>query len=294
MLDTDLRQSYRHGDHQFKGLSLTSKKSTEGSVGNNSRKDKNRRRLAIYSGLRRAIEKNPSSYKLCEQCRAKLSEKHSTASSLDSLSSKTIKVDKTKTVFDEAEIDYINDNQSKIYVSFVQVNPFVHFGIRTHYEKLTDGHCLHSLLDASHVDFLPMWLNLAPAMFLIWEVISIQLGFSRFYGDVFDRLHGTQKVMMAVSIGLTMLWLLTRTVYMVFYAKSYATEYTLNVACKVVTMSLLFCHAIMLFHQLLIEHGRRHQQEIGWFICYFVAILFVANIILTLFPAQRMEGADLQ
>lgn len=140
-----------------------------------------------------------------------------------------------------------------------------------------------------------MWLNLAPAMFLTWEIISIQLGFSHFYGDTFDRLHGTQRVMMIVSIALTMLWLLTRTVYMVFYAKSYATEYTLGVACKVVTMALLFCHAIMLFHQLLIERGKKHQQEMGWFICYFVAILFVANVVLTLFPAQKLEGAaDLQ
>lgn len=109
MLDADLRQSYRHGDHQFKGLSLSSKKSTGGSEAAK-RKDKNRRRLAIYSGLRKAIERNPSSYKLCDQCRAKLSEKSSTASSMDTTSGKTIKVDKTKTVYDEAEIDYINDN----------------------------------------------------------------------------------------------------------------------------------------------------------------------------------------
>lgn len=63
--------------------------------------------------------------------------------------------------------------------------------------------------------------------------------------------------MMAISISLTMLWLVTRTVYMMFYAKSYSTEYSLNVAYKVVTMVFMFSHAIMLFHQLLIEHHGR-------------------------------------
>jgi len=39
-----------------------------------------------------------------------------------------------KTVYDETEIDYINDNQSKIYISYVEVNPFIKYGIRTHYD----------------------------------------------------------------------------------------------------------------------------------------------------------------
>lgn len=65
--------------------------------------------LAIYTGLRQAIEKNPAAYKLCEQCSLKLSERRGT-SSTDMSDKQMLKIDKTKTVYDEAEIDYINDN----------------------------------------------------------------------------------------------------------------------------------------------------------------------------------------
>jgi hypothetical protein len=41
-----------------------------------------------------------------------------------------------KTVYDEIEIVHINDNQSKIYISFVEINPYIKYGLRAHYDKL--------------------------------------------------------------------------------------------------------------------------------------------------------------
>lgn len=95
-----------------------------------------------------------------------------------------IKVDKTKTVYDEAEIDFINDNQSKIYISYVQVNPFLRFGIRTHYEELTTAHCLHSMFDIFHRDFLLIWIFFIPFLALLWEFIAMHLGISHYYHEV--------------------------------------------------------------------------------------------------------------
>jgi len=54
-------------------------------------------------------------------------------------------IDKTQIIYDESQIDYINDNQSKIYVSYVDINPFLKFGIRTHYDKMEIEHCIHSM-----------------------------------------------------------------------------------------------------------------------------------------------------
>lgn len=88
-LDSDLRMSYKHGDHGFKSMSL--------------KKSKGAKRMAsIYNGLRRAIENNPQNYKLCTSCQRKLK--------LDCAPKQTLDISKSQTVFDEAEIDYLNSN----------------------------------------------------------------------------------------------------------------------------------------------------------------------------------------
>jgi hypothetical protein len=71
-------------------------------------------------------------------------------------------------IFDESEIDHINGHQSHIYISYVDCNSYVKYGIRTHYKELTAAHCLHSLVNCFHRDFLLMWMHFLPGLYMLW------------------------------------------------------------------------------------------------------------------------------
>lgn len=80
-----------------------------------------------------------------------------------------LKIDKNQIVYDEKQIDYINDHQSRIYISFVDINPFQKFGIRAHYDQMTFAHCLHSMfISVGHKDILPIWLHFLSGLFCTW------------------------------------------------------------------------------------------------------------------------------
>lgn len=116
--------------------------------------------------------------KMCKKC-INLLEKKKKKESMDK---SYLKIDKTQVAYDEAEIDYINDHQSKIYISYVDINPYAKFGIRAHYDQLTFAHCIHSMfISINHKDFILIWIHFIPAMFMLWQLFSLEIGFNHFY-----------------------------------------------------------------------------------------------------------------
>ena len=237
-LDNDLRESYRNNDHQF----LSNFRGKQRMI--NDKKD-----------LLKEIDQNPERFQLCKKCKKKFANRNTSSSSKDSTSrllkqKQIIKVDKTKTVYDEQEIDFINDNQSKIYISYVQVNPFLKYGIRTHYDELTKAHCLHSLFDIFHRDFLLMWIFFIPSLALLWEFIAMYLGISHYYHEVTNFQSTTHNVMMQCSTVLMIMWFFVKTGYYMFYAMSYKTEHTYNKWIKISNMLVIFMNAIFICYAL--------------------------------------------
>ena len=168
LLDKDLRMSYRNNDHQFHNNLMARDRDIENK-----------------QDLLNEINERPKRFKLCKKCKKKIHHKVDRYESNDSDSlirqKSTIKIDKSQTVYDEQEIDFINDNQNKVYISFVEVNPYLKFGIRAHYKDLTAAHCLHSMFDIFHRDFLLMWIYFLPGLFMLWEYISLQLNISHLF-----------------------------------------------------------------------------------------------------------------
>jgi len=155
--------SYRHNVHEFKS-NVLGKKSGEGDDS----------------------EIEPPElmkYKMCLKCQSKYGMSKVENGHADSeLAEKILmKIDKRKIVYDEEEIDYVNDNQSKIYISSVDVNPYLRFGIRTHYERLTAAMCLHSMFNIFHRDFILIWLHFFPGLYMLWQLIELQMGISHVY-----------------------------------------------------------------------------------------------------------------
>lgn len=84
-----------------------------------------------------------------------------------------VRIEQSQYVYDAEEVDFVNEHQSKVYISYVDVNPWLKFGIRAHHEEISAVHCFHSVFDPSHKDFLSIWANLLPTAFFSWELISI-------------------------------------------------------------------------------------------------------------------------
>lgn len=101
-LDEDLRQSYKYGNHD--SLSFGKKKK------------KKRVEVAV----------------LCKKCEKYIDNRRKALTK--SVEKNFIAINKSKTIYDEEEIDYINEHQTRIYISFVDINPFVKYGIRAHYD----------------------------------------------------------------------------------------------------------------------------------------------------------------
>jgi hypothetical protein len=264
VFDEDLRQSYRHGNHQFNGLSKTKR--------HNLKKQK----ANLHVRLKKKIRKQPDNYKLCQKCSKKLTKSDAPG----------FKFDFEKAVYDESEIDYINEQQSRVFVSHVQTNPFLTHGVRAHCKELTTAHCLHSTLDARHRDFLPIWLHLVPLLCIFWEVFAASIH----QEDTYHLGSGGNKVFMGVGLGLAALWLLARVVYVVFYSRGYAVEAALDKACAVSTALFLFGYSI-LFTQILIVP---RYAEAGWIISYVMGVMLAANVVLSLNPIGKADGPDVQ
>lgn len=108
-LDDDLRMSYRHNNHQFHN------------------------KLAKKQQHSNEDIDMQYCYKMCRSCQRKM-DKREMIEKYKRENKEQMKIDKNKFIYDQEEIDYINDHQSKIYISHVEVNAFLKFGIRAHYE----------------------------------------------------------------------------------------------------------------------------------------------------------------
>lgn len=235
----------------------------------------------MHARLKKKIRKQPDNYKLCKRCAKKL--KRASAKEEEP----TLKFDMQKYIYDEMEIDYINEQQSKVFVSHVQINPFLTHGIRTHCKELTAAHCLHSVLDVRHRDFLPIWLHMVPLLWLVWEVLAIFVHQEDVYGfHSLDR----SSAYMGVGLGLAIVWLMARVTYLVFYPLGYGVEGGLDKASAITTTLLLFGYSIMFVQILIVPRF----PEAGWIISYVMAVMLAANIVLTLNPVGAVEGQERQ
>ena len=48
-------------------------------------------------------------------------------------------MDTNKTVWDQQQLDFINHNQTKVYISHVEVNQYIRYGIRAHVYSYTNA-----------------------------------------------------------------------------------------------------------------------------------------------------------
>jgi len=227
-------------------------------------------------------------YRMCEKCKGRSAGKEDNIDS--ELAEKILmKIDKRKIVYDEEEIDYINDNQSKIYISSVDVNPYLRFGIRTHYERLTAAMCLHSMFNIFHRDFILIWLHLFPALYMLWQLIELQMGISHVYK--FPERLDANFVMTSIALGLMVAWFFIKTGYYMFYSISYKVEYEFNKWIKIANMAVIFMYSIF-FAYSLFNHTDPKQYELGYLTIFIISTLLVLNVILTLNPIYREEGVD--
>lgn len=234
----------------------------------------------MHSRLKKKIRKQPDNYKLCKKCSKKLN--------IDTKEEKSsFRFDMQKYIYDEMEIDYINEQQSKVFVSHVQINPFLTHGIRTHCKELTAAHCLHSVLDVRHRDFLPIWLHMVPLLWLVWEVLAIFVNQEDAYE--FNFLDHS-KVYMGVGLGLAIVWLMARLSYLIFYPLGYGIESSLDKASAITTSLLLFGYSIMFVQILIVPRF----PEAGWIISYVIAVMLAANVVLTLNPVGRADAPEIQ
>lgn len=90
-------------------------------------------------------------------------------------------MDTNRTVWDQEELDHINHNQSKVYISHVEVNEYLKYGIRAHVHEYTNAHCIHSFFNFFHRDFLLAWMHFIAAVYVLWEYIALLAGFSSLY-----------------------------------------------------------------------------------------------------------------
>lgn len=85
------------------------------------------------------------SLKMCKACTTYIQKRRQNIENKRNNEKEFVSIDKNKIVYDECQIDYINEHQTKIYIGHVEINPFIKFGIRTHYDKMTVAHCIHSM-----------------------------------------------------------------------------------------------------------------------------------------------------
>ena len=129
-----------------------------------------------------------------------------------------------------------------MYISYVDNNSFVKYGIRTHCQELTIAHCLHSMFNIFHKDFVLIWIHFLPGLFMLWQVVAMQLGISHIYPE--------DSFVMMVAVGLLVGWFFTKTVYFMFYSMSYKIECELNKWVKVANMCIVFPYSILMSYSL--------------------------------------------
>ena len=155
---------------------------------------------------------------------------------------------------------------------------------------MTVGHCLHSMfLSVWHKDFLLIWAHFGVAMWMLWQFIALQLGISHYYTfKHFDH----NFVLVSVSLLVITGWLLTKTVYYLFFCISYKVESELNKFVKIANQVLIFMHSILLTAAL-VNFKDPKQQELGYLTIFIISTLMALNVVVTLNPISREERVDL-
>ena len=64
-----------------------------------------------------------------------------------------------------------------------------------------------------------IWMHFLPALYMMWQVISMYLGISHIYA-----MSGTSWYVMLVANVLLSAWFFAKTAYYMFYAMSYKLE----------------------------------------------------------------------
>jgi len=132
-----------------------------------------------------------------------------------------------------------------------------------------------------------MWIHFIPGLYMLWQLIALQMGISHFYKESSPLTFGIQSV----ALGLLVAWLFTKTIYYMFYVISYRVEHELNKWVKIANMTVIFIYSIFLSYALF-NHFDQKQYELGYLTIFIMTTLLILNVILTLNPIHRDEGTD--
>ena len=98
-----------------------------------------------------------------------------------------------------------------------------------------------------HRDFVLIWIHFAPGLYMLWQLISLQMGMSHLYN--FGKVNG-DFVITSIALGLMVTWFFAKTGYHMFYSISYKVEYEFNKWIKIANMCVIFMYAIFFSYAL--------------------------------------------
>mgnify|MGYP006893774551 CR=1 FL=1 len=134
-------------------------------------------------------------------------------------------------------------------------------------------------ISINHKDFILIWIHFIPAMFMLWQLFALQIGFPHFY----NFSENANIVVISVTISMTALWLFAKTTYYLFYSMSYSLESKLNKWMKVLNMVIIFGFSIIMTYALFNRKDNK-QQELGYLTIFIIVTLLILNLIVTLNP----------
>lgn len=135
----------------------------------------------------------------------------------------------------------------------------------------------------NHKDFVLIWLHFLPGLFMLWQLIALNMGLSHYF-FIFN--NTTNYFMISSTITMCAAWLFAKTGYYVFYPISYTLESKLNKWIKIANMSVIFSFSIFLTYALF-DHFDSKQYELGYLTIFIILTLLVLNVIVTLNPIAR-------
>ena len=125
---------------------------------------------------------------------------------------------------------------------------------------------------------------------MLWQLISLQMGMSHVYNFGNSKVNG-DFIITSIALSLMVAWFFAKTGYHMFYSISYKVEYEFNKWIKIANMCVIFMYSIF-FSYALFNHTDARQYELGYLTIFILSTLLVLNIILTLNPIYREEGAN--
>lgn len=136
-----------------------------------------------------------------------------------------------------------------------------------------------------------IWTHFLPALFMLWQLIAIQMGISHYFHFDKSESQSINYVMISISVGLLTVWFFIKTLYFMFYSISYRVEHELNKWVKVANMIIIFPYSMILSYALFNHHDPK-QYELGYLTIFIISTLLVLNVVLTLNPIYKDQGTD--